>query len=109
MSQDSFIPPKGYVFPGCGTKLQRKLTKFPVKRYFEYHCWESEKSHDAELWHHTHQRCVVLRRLFPHEADYEMYEIKFADGFTACATWDEILQRKDQFCRPDYVSPQAAC
>lgn len=28
--------------------------------HFEYHCWRSHDSADAELWYHDHQEVVVL-------------------------------------------------
>lgn len=97
----NFDPPKGYIFPAVGDR-QHLHCKMPCKRWFEYHCWEDEQSCDAELWHHTHQQCTVLRRLTPNESDCEMYEIQFADGFKKIAFWDEILRSRKQFERPDY-------
>lgn len=103
MAAESFDPPKGYLFPGCGER-QIRLFKMPCKRWFEYHCWESEQSSHAELWRHTHQRCTVLRRLLPSEADYEMYEVEFEDGFKAQVFADELLRSESHFTRAPYLS-----
>src|SRR5574343_123610 len=99
--KESFNPPKGYIFPATGEK-QHYFFKIQCNRWFEYHCWESEKSSDADLWHRTHQKVTVLRRLMPNESDYEMYEVKFNDGFVASVFWDELLRSRNQFERPDY-------
>ncbi len=62
------------------------------KRYFfEYHCWESEQSSDAELWHHTHQEILVLRKLSKQESDLPMYRVKFGDGLEYDVFADELL------------------
>lgn len=83
------------------------------RRWFEYHCYEGEDSDDAELWHHTHQQVVVLRRLTePHdctdyECDYEnapMYHIRFEDGFEYDVFGNELLHSPEEFERPDYIS-----
>lgn len=91
------------IFPGIGLPQQHHYKKFPTRAWFEYHCWESEESADAELWHHTHQQVEILRILTPDESDYEMYEVRFADGFTAHADWDELYNTKKKFWRPDYA------
>lgn len=82
--------------------------------FFEYHCWESEKSSDATLWHHTHQKAVILREL---EGDApenttiierlydgvpKSYQIQFDDGYIDTAIEDELLTSIVGFVRPDY-------
>lgn len=89
------------IFPADGEK-QRHHYKFPARAWFEYHCWESEQSADAKLWHHTHQRCTVLRMHTPAESDYEDYEVVFADGFVGTACADELMYDRAGFYRPDY-------
>lgn len=81
--------------------------------FFEYHCFESSQSKDAELWYHSHQQVTVLGFLDndgwdirSQEDRYECgcliaYEVRFADGFTCCAMEDELLDSKDEYCRPD--------
>lgn len=93
------------IFPASGEPQLHRYT-FPAKSVFEYHCWESEQSSDATLWHHTHQRCTVLRMLTAAESDFEMYEVRFADGFTAHVMADELMRSPKLFERPDYRAPQ---
>lgn len=79
--------------------------------WFEYHCWESDESSDAELWHHSHQKVTVLSLLergygktFIERAELghpAMYRILFEDGSTGCAFEDELLDSKGEFCRED--------
>ena len=89
------------------------------KVWFEYHCWEDDKSQDAELWHHSHQRVTIIR-VAPNdaytpsmkdpiakEADrYEAailigYYVRFKDGFVAEAMEDELLDSRSDFERAD--------
>ena len=76
------------------------------RRWFEYHCWESESSGDAELWHHTHQQVTVLRKLrVPEECDAEvspMYRVRFSDGLEYDVCDDELMPSPKYFNRPDY-------
>lgn len=81
--------------------------------WFEYHCWESHQSADAELWYHSHQECTVLGMvecdgadIFKQSDRYEsgciiVYRVRFDDGqeFDACE--DELFENRDNFCRPD--------
>lgn len=87
--------------------------------WFEYRCWESHESQDAQLWYRSHQRVTVLR-LAPNDSYYPedgvtpipsfidrmeagapiVYTVKFADGFVGDATEDELLDDASEFCRP---------
>jgi 2'-5' RNA ligase len=79
--------------------------------WFEYHCWESEESADAELWHHTHQKVLVYGR---GDGDYDecpvcgefpcwnSWKIRFPDGYEHTAAPDELLKSRSEFERPDY-------
>ena len=79
--------------------------------WFEYHCWESEESADAELWHHSHQKCLVtgIDTEYKDMTEKERYEaamlnhykIKFADGFESSAGEDELSSTKKDWYRPD--------
>lgn len=83
----------------------------PGHYWFEYHCWESPKSQDAELWYRSHQKIEVLGLSPNHEkCGLEMtrnermeegvpltYEIRFADGFEGTAFEDEILESPEEF------------
>lgn len=67
--------------------------------FFEYHCWESENSQDAELWHHTKQVCTILKEVDGlDDADKEalggtMYHVQFDDGFEHDVFNDELLRK----------------
>lgn len=76
--------------------------------WFEYHCWESEESSDALLWHHTHQQALVVRELSWEQADCHMCEVVFPDGFQATVFRDELLDSRDQITRPAWKAPSAA-
>lgn len=89
------------IFPASGERQQHRYT-FPARAWFEYHCWESEDSADAELWRHTHERVIVLRMLSPDESDYEMYEVRFADGYKGHVFADELTHTRKNFERPAY-------
>jgi hypothetical protein len=89
------------IFPASGERQKHRYT-FPARAWFEYHCWESEDSADAELWRRTHQRITVLRMLSPNESDYEMYEVRFADGYKGHVFADELMHTRKNFERPDY-------
>ena len=87
-------------------KDDKRLAK--GRRLFEYHCWESEDSGDAELWHHTHQFVSVIRKLkVGQEVDEEvgkMYQVEFTDGLNWDVFDDELLKYSSEFIRPDYES-----
>ena len=90
--------------------------------WFEYHCFESDASCDAELWHHSHQQVTVVRQLGPDEVDEgegtiderlelgmpRMYEIRFEDGFSGHVTEDELSDSKADWERPDPPAKTAA-
>lgn len=73
--------------------------------WFEYHCWESPNSDDAELWYRSHQKVKVLSRgiddydEFPEEP--KVYNIEFSDGFKGTAYDDELFDDPIEFYRPD--------
>jgi hypothetical protein len=79
--------------------------------YFEYHCYESPESSDAELWFRSHQRVTVLKLTERGGGDTKRercangepaaYDVKFADGFIGTAVEDELVDSKKQFFRPD--------
>lgn len=81
--------------------------------FFEYHCWESHESDDAQLWYRSHQPVMILRmdgdRAFLKHTEEERYEsacllsyrVRFADGFEATAMEDELLDSEADYCRAD--------
>lgn len=84
--------------------------KFPAVRLFEYHCWESSQSSDAELWYRSHQRVTVLRIVEPgvgrtfmercEAGNPRVFRIRFEDGFEGDAFEDELVRSRKEFCRP---------
>lgn len=79
---------------------------------YEYHCFESDESADADLWHHSHQPVTVLGRgvdegmpgtlLTRAEAGCpNIYRVRFADGFEGDAFEDELLTGPQFYERPD--------
>jgi hypothetical protein len=82
-------------------------------RWFEYHCFESDKSSDAKLWHHSHQKATIIgiapndgmeihtqkERIECGQPIY--YNIRFADGFKSIAAEDELMKSKIDFYRPN--------
>ena len=88
----------------------------PALRLFEYHCLESPKSADAQLWYRSHQQVRVLGisergvgLTFTERCENacpRMYRIRFADGFERDAFEDELVRDAKHFCSP--APPQAA-
>lgn len=90
-----------------------KFRKPGTTAWFEYHCWESPESADAELWYHSHQQVTVLEcenaEYFGDMTQIQRadaacllaYKIKFADGFTHVATEDELVDSREEFYCPD--------
>lgn len=76
------------------------------RRWFEYHCYEGEDSCDAQLWHHTHQRVKVLRKLTNNDPEVgRMYRVRFSDGLEYDIYDDELVKSPAEFQRPDYRCP----
>jgi hypothetical protein len=80
--------------------------------WFEYHCTESDSSCDAELWHRSHQRVLLLGRdsdedypgSYAERAEAGMprcYRIRFDGSYTGTATEDELFTDPAYFERPD--------
>jgi hypothetical protein len=92
-------------------KSQQYRVKIGKSYWFEYHCWESDESSDAELWHHSHQKVEIIAMTEPGYGDTEeqrfentqtaMFKVRFSDGLESEAAEDEILESKKQFERPD--------
>jgi hypothetical protein len=81
--------------------------------FFEYHCFESDASQDAELWYRSHQKVEVLGFADNDGWDIKtleercecgcpiVYKIRFQDGFEGDAFEDELLDSEDEYYRPD--------
>lgn len=86
--------------------------------WFEYHCNESHKSADAQLWYRSQQQVTVLSctnddmhgdlsQLERFETGHQLvYRIRFADGFEGAAFEDELLASSAGFQRPAPPLPQ---
>lgn len=89
--------------------------------YFEYHCWESPDSSDAEAWYRSHQPVTVLGANLDDEkangvegltmaerADAgapRTYQVQWGDGYVYTAWEDELLTSPAGFERPAPPSP----
>lgn len=79
--------------------------------WFEYRCWESPNSQDAELWYHSHQVVKVLKMEDPgigkdeteraKEGCPAAFKVKFSDGMTYTAMEDELLDSQSDFINND--------
>lgn len=82
------------------------------KWWFEYHCFESDESCDADLWYRSHTRVTIIGpknfdEAFGTEAERAeagmplVYRIRFSDGYEKDAFEDEMMSSKNSFNRPD--------
>ena len=81
--------------------------------WFEYHCWESPESGDAEVWFHSHQVATVLAEgehdgwegsTFAERAEAgqpKVYVVLFTDGLEWDVFEDELTTDPSGFVRPD--------
>jgi hypothetical protein len=79
--------------------------------WFEYHCFESPASADAEVWYRSHQKVLVLKIETEGGGDTPLergengeprtYRVRFSDGFEYDVFEDELLNSPDDFERPD--------
>jgi len=95
--------PDDYI-DGNGEPLIHHFKSFPQEMWFEYHCFESHSSSDADLWYHSHQRCTVLGTIRS-RSDFEMYAVRFKDGFMHEAGGDELFHSRSEFFRPNPPKP----
>ena len=80
---------------------------------FEYHCWESPESCDAEIWYRSHQKVEVVgyiksdgEGIYSQEERFEngvqlLYKVKFQDGLEWEVFEDELLDREEDYLRPN--------
>ncbi|KKL81850.1 hypothetical protein LCGC14_1990690 [marine sediment metagenome] len=88
--------------------------------WFEYHCWESPKSSDAQLWYRSHQQVRVLRmterggpwatpELRGENGEPRVYAVRFDDGHIGAAFEDELMIAQASFyCDDPPAAPQAS-
>ena len=90
------------------------------ERFFEYHCWESHASGDAELWYRSHQRVTVLECVNPEYGDMSLdqrceaghglvYRVQFSDGHVGDCFEDELLESEASYHRPDPPARPELC
>ena len=109
-----FVPISNRNSPSPGTGLGALISTIKLESvdpiigkefWFEYHCFESDKSGDAQLWYRSHQKVIVIGRgeddhdEFPNEP--KVYRIQFEDGFIGDAWDDELMDSPEDFYRPD--------
>jgi len=80
-------------------------------RWFEYHCFESDESNDAALWHRSHTRVTVVSLEESGIGDTKaeraingcpaVYTVRFEDGYVGDVFEDELVYQRSQFVRPD--------
>ena len=95
------------------------LRKTGEKPFFEYHCWESHQSSDAQLWYRSHQQITILNLL--DDCDGKIiasqkerletgcilvYKVQWKDGHIGDATEDELLDSPTEYTRPTPPKPQ---
>lgn len=82
------------------------------RAWFEYHCWESPESNDAEVWYHSHQQVTVLERHVNDGAGMSWagrmeagqpytYTVRFDDGLEWGVFEDELTNDPNDWYRPD--------
>lgn len=79
--------------------------------WFEYHCFESPASCDAEIWYRSHQKVYVLSISEPGNGDTpqergeagepRVYKVRFKDGLEWDVFEDELMDSPEEFYRPD--------
>ena len=82
------------------------------RAWFEYHCWESPESNDAEVWYRSHQQVTVLNMhlngtdgmTLAEREDAAMirtYTVRFDDGLEWGVWEDELTDSPAEWYRPD--------
>ena len=91
-------------------KVLREDNKVGKTFWFEYHCYESPESCDAELWYRSHQKVKVIgvsEWSFDEfedrmdDAQPRVYLVEWEDGFQYDVFEDELMESKDEFYSPD--------
>ena len=82
------------------------MTKIGKRFLFEYRCWESEESSDADLWHRTHEPVTVVGEVDLDEGSRaevgRVWVVRFDDGYIGHVFDEELMKTSSQFQRDDY-------
>jgi DNA polymerase III sliding clamp (beta) subunit (PCNA family)/GNAT superfamily N-acetyltransferase len=87
----------------------REEEKVGKEFWYEYHCFESSQSCDAEIWYRSHQKVKVLdvsqwslndKELRQENGQPRLYLVEWEDGFKYEVFEDELMESKDEFYRP---------
>jgi len=94
-----------------GNIKQKYNVRKDRKYWFEYHCYESNESCDAKLWHHSHQKVKVLSLSEPgygknklermKEGQPAVFKVEFDDDLKYDVYEDELMTSKRSFSRPN--------
>ena len=77
--------------------------------WFEYHCYESPKSCDAEIWYRSHQKVKVIgvsewsyddKEWRQEDGNPRVYLVEWEDGFQYDVFEDELMESPNEFYRP---------
>ena len=88
----------------------REEEKVGKEFWYEYHCFESDKSCDAEIWYRSHQKVKVVdvahwslddKEFRYEDGQFRVYIVEWKDGFRYDVFEDELMESKDEFERPD--------
>ena len=88
----------------------REEEKVGKEFWFEYHCFESDESCDAEIWYRSHQKVKVVdvahwslddKEFRYEDGQFRVYIVEWKDGFRYDVFEDELMESPDEFYRPD--------
>ena len=77
--------------------------------WFEYHCYESPESCDAEIWYRSHQKVKVIgvsewsyddKEWRQEDGNPRVYLVEWEDGFQYDVFEDELMESPNEFYRP---------
>ena len=78
--------------------------------WFEYHCYESPESCDAEIWYRSHQKVKVIgvsewsyddKEWRQEDGNPRVYLVEWIDGYQYDVFEDELFESPNEFYRPD--------
>jgi hypothetical protein len=78
--------------------------------WFEYHCYESPNSCDAEIWYRSHQKVKVIgvsewsyddKEWRQEDGNPRVYLVEWGDGYQYDVFEDELMESPDEFHRLD--------